>query len=245
MRKIFVLAIITAALFFSACKKTDNYTQLNVNDYFPLVVGKYITYQLDSTVYINFGSSVAVHSYQVKYAVDAKITDNLGRPAYRIIRYIRNTATDPWASDNTFAAVPTGNTVELIENNLRYIKLVSPVRDGYSWKGNSYIETTSLNSDLKYLNDWDYTYDSVNVKTTVGAFSLDSTLKVDQRDETLGTPSNPALYSERNISNEKYTKGIGLVYRYFLHTEYQPPTSNPGRYSDGSYGIKLTMIDHN
>lgn len=54
--------------------------------------------------------------------VDALITDNLGRPAYRIIRYIRKTATDPWVSDNTFMAVPTDFAMEFIENNMRFFE---------------------------------------------------------------------------------------------------------------------------
>ena len=39
-------------------------------------------------------------------------------------------------------------------------------------------------------------------------------------------------------------KGIGLIYREFLHWEYQG--AQPGRpaYYLG-YGVKLTMIDHN
>jgi hypothetical protein len=80
----------------------------------------------------------------------------------------------------------------------------------------------------------------------IGALTIDSTIKVSQRDEIIGNPANPNSYSERNIGEEKYAKGIGLVYRNFLHTEYQPPTpGHIGAYSDGSYGVTLKMIDHN
>jgi hypothetical protein len=136
--------------------------------------------------------------------------------------------------------------LEFTENNLRYIKLRTPIRDFYSWKGNSFIDTYSINSELKYMADWDYTYDSVNASITIGSFMLDSTLKVDQRDEIIGFPDIPTSYSEVNYSTEKYAKGIGLVYRKFFHNEYQPPTPGQGgRYVDGSYGVTLTMIDHN
>lgn len=245
MRKLFLLLIIISAVTFSACKKsTEDFKLVSVSNYYPLQVGKYITYNLDSTVFINFGRKDTVISYQVKHQVDALITDNLGRPAYRIIRYIRKTAANAWVPDNTFMAVPSEFTVEFIENNLRFIKLKSPVRNGYTWKGNSYIDTYSLNSDVKYLADWDYTYDSVNVKLTLGAFTMDSTLKVNQRDEILGNPSDPNSYHEINFGAEKYAKGIGLIYRNFLHVEYQPPVSGGSGYKQG-YGVRLTMIDHN
>lgn len=248
MRKVFFLLITVSLLFFSACKKsTEDLNVAALSDYYPLQVGKYITYNLDSTVvYQNFGQTINVKSYQVKLVVDAQVTDNLGRPAYRIIRYIRKTAANPWVSDNTFMAVPTDFSIEFIENNSRFLKMKAPLREGYSWKGNTYIDTYSLNSNVKYLDDWNYTYDSLNVPVQIGALTIDSTLKVAQRDEVIGNPSNPASYSEVNIGVEKYAKGIGLVYRKFLHTEYQPPTpGHPGAYADGSYGVTMTMIDHN
>ena len=247
MRKVFFFLATSTVFFLSACKKsTEDYQAVPVKDYYPLVVGKYITYNLDSTIFINFGQVRVVNSYQVKHVVDALITDNLGRPAYRIIRFIRKTAANPWAPDNTFMAVPTEFAMEFIENNFRFVKMRGPVKDGNTWKGNTYIDTYSLNSNVKYLNDWDYSYDSLNVQTKLGTLTIDSTLRVLQRNETIGDPSNPNSYSERNIGIEKYAKGIGLIYREFLHTEYQPPRPGvPGAFADGSYGVKLTMIDRN
>ena len=248
MRKVLLMTVTISTLFFSACKKsTEAFVTPAISDYYPLQIGKYITYKLDSTVFLNFGTVRAIKSYQVKHVVDALITDNLGRPAYRIIRYIRKQPTDPWLPDNTFMAVSTEFSMEFIENNLRFLKMKEPIKDGYSWKGNTYIDTYSLNSTVKYLDDWDYSYDSLNLPAKVGALTIDSTLKVAQRDEVIGTPSNPNSYSEINIGEEKYGKGIGLIYRKFLHTEYQPPTPGhpAGAYADGSYGITLTMIDHN
>lgn len=242
MRKHFLLLLVVTAVVFTACKKTTEVLETNtVSEFYPLQVGKYITYNLDSTVFINFGTKDTIMNYQVKHVVDAQITDNLGRPAYRIIRYIRKTPANAWAPDNTFMAIGTEFTMEFIENNMRFIKLKGPVRDGYTWKGNSYID---LGTDYRYLEDWDYTYDSVNVSSTIGTFTLDSTLKVDQRDEVIGNPGDPNSYSELNNSSEKYAKGIGMVYRNFLHVEYQPPTPGRGAYRIG-YGVRLTMIDHN
>ena len=243
----FLCLAVMIAVSFSACKKKDDFVHSDsIEDYNPLVVGKYITYKLDSFVYTNFGVSSEIRSYEVKHQVDAQIADAMGRPAFRIIRYIRKTSANPWLPDASFMAVNTGNGLEFTENNLRYIKLKTPIRDYYTWKGNSFIDTYSTYSDLQYLDDWDYSYDSVGVAQTIGTFALDSTLKVDQRDEVVGFPNVTTSYSEINYSVEKYAKHIGLVYRKFFHNEYQPPTPGQGgRYVDGSYGVTLTMIDHN
>ena len=244
MKRIVFLLSVILVIFLTACKKADDFQLPKLADYYPLQVGKYITYNLDSTVYLYFGAKDTVISYQVKHVIDAQVNDNLGRPGYRIIRYIRKNSAGSWQPDNTFYAVPTENTIEFIENNFRYIKMKEPLRDGFSWKGNSYIDTYSLNSTVKYLDDWDYTYDSLNLPSKIGALMIDSTVKVIQRDETIGNPADANSYSERNIGQEKYAKGIGLVYRVFSHLEYQPPTPGRGGYKQG-YGVKLTMIDHN
>jgi len=245
MRKQFLFLVLITVIIFSACKKSTDVLETNtVSEYYPLQIGKYVTYNLDSTIFINFGTKDTVVSYQVKLQVDGELTDNLGRPAYRITRYIRKTAANPWNADNTFMAVPTDFAMEFIENNMRYLKLKGPLRDGYTWKGNSYIDTYSIGSAVKYLDDWDYTYDSVNAPISFGAFTLDSTLKVNQRDEIIGNPTDPTSYHEINFGAEKYAKGVGLIYRNFLHIEYQPPRPGVGAYRQG-YGVRMTMIDHN
>ena len=111
------------------------------------------------------------------------------------------------------------------------------------------INTSSQNLDynVSYLDGWDYTYDSLNAPLTLGAINLDSTLKVAQQDQITGNPNDPSTYSDINFGVEYYAKGIGMVYKRFLHSEYQPPTSGGGSgyYSDATKGFTLTMIDHN
>ncbi len=238
---------LAAVIMLGSCSKQLEVIKLTpLSDYYPLQVGKYITYNLDSTVFINFGTKDTVISYQVQDRVDSQITDNLGRPAYRIYRYIRKNSSQPWTPNNTFLAIPTNNSIEFVENNLRFLKLVLPIENGTTWKGNSYIDAYSLNSTLKYLDDWDYSYDSVGATIKLGNIPVSNSIKVNQRDEFLGQdPKLPTTqYAEKNYSVEKYAKGVGLVYKEFLHWEFQG--TQPGRpaYYTG-YGVKLTIIDHN
>ncbi len=235
MRRISLLFIAAALLVISSCKKTEELPVLPLSDYYPLKAGKYVTYNLDSIVYYtNFNTSAVTKSYQVKLVTDAQITDAMGRPAWRIIRYIRTGTTGPWTADNVFMAVNTGNSIEYIENNLRFIKLVSPIRQDYTWQGNKYIDVSSLGSQIKYLDGWDYTYDSINVKSTIGTIPVDSTIKVAQIDNRTSI--------DRTFSEEKYAKGIGLVYRNFIY--WNNGTVN-GTFTDNSYGVIMKMIDHN
>lgn len=239
----FLMILIAPALLVSCEKKDEIFKTAAIADFSPLAVGKYITYRLDSTVYTAFGTQKEIHSYEVKYETDALITDNLGRPAYRIIRYIRNSPVAAWQSDASFMAVNTGTGLEFTENNMRFIKLKQPIKEGANWKGNSFIDTYSLYSEVKYLADWDYTYEDVDMPAVLGSFNLDSTLTVNQRDEITGNPGDANSYSEVNIGKEIYARGIGLVYRNFLHTTYQP--GNGGYFEEGSYGVEYTITGHN
>ena len=243
----YFIGLVFISLFVVSCKKENyTYTSESVNDYFPLKTGRYITYELDSTLFIHFGQKDTVVSYQVQDRVDSQITDNLGRLGYRIFRFIRKDSSQAWRPNNTFEAIPTVNSIEYVENNLRFLKLVMPVKKSFSWRGNSNIDTYSLNSEVQYLDSWDYIYDSLDVPLTINSVSIDSTIKVDERDEFLGQdPSIPGTqYAEKTFSVEKYGKGIGLIYREFLHWEYQGgETGVPGYYV--GYGVKLSIIDHN
>jgi len=235
------VAVVVLATQLSCKKSTETYNGPGIEEYAPLTVGKYISYNLDSLVFLPFGGSYVTRTYQVKYMVDATITDNQGNQGYRIIRYIKPTPTSGWAPDATFSAFNKGNSLEFTENNLKYIKLREPIRDGYSWKGNSFIDTYSLNSEVKYLDGWDYTYEGVGTPRTVGSFNLENTVLVNHREDSLGAPVTPLTqYAEKNISKEIYAKDIGMVYREFLHWEFQRVTN-----SYTGYGVTLTMTDHN
>jgi len=243
----FLIGIFCISLLIISCKKENEiFTSESVNDYSFLQVGKYITYNLDSTLYINFGQKDTVISYQAQGVVDAQITDNLGRPAYRIIRYIRKDTSANWQPNNTFMVVPTDKSIEYVENNLRFLKLEMPIKQDFSWKGNSYIDTYSLNSDLQYLDDWDYIYDSIDVPLMINSLNFDSTIKVTERDEFLGQdPSIPGTqYAEKTYAEEKYAKGVGLIYREFLHWEYQGGQTGVPGYFVG-YGVRLSITGHN
>src|SRR6202012_6251341 len=124
MNRSILIGVIFFALLSGGCKKTDNYALEPVSDYYPLTVGKYITYTLDSIVFTNFGTETDTFQYQIQYVVDAQVVDNLNRPAYRIVRYIRLDSTEEWVPDHTDLAVNTGHTLEFTEDNMKDIKLI-------------------------------------------------------------------------------------------------------------------------
>ncbi len=226
-------------------KVSETITSASINDYAALQTGKTYLYRLDSTIAAAFGASLIVKSYQAKDSIESAFTDNLGRQSFRIFRYTRDTlATQQWRFAATYVATPTDQTLEYVDNNMRFIKLHAPIKEGYTWKAHSYIDTKSTNSTVRYLDEWEYEYRDVEQPYTVLRKTYDSTITVLQRDETVPSgPFNPAVFQQRDYGTEVYAKGIGLVYKEFLHWTWQP-SPTPG-FQDDSYGVKLRLISHN
>jgi hypothetical protein len=229
-----------------ACSKKEVVSYPALSDYYPLKVGKTFTYKLDSTVRANFGASLSVHSYLAKDSVESQFNDAQGRPSYRIFRYLRDVAqTQPWKYLATYVTTFDNDKkwVEYVDNNLRYIVLHEPITEGYSWAGNTYIDTKSGNSPVKYLDEWHYTYQDVGSPYTVTKGKFDTTISVLQANEFPPDPTNFSFYQQTNYSIEVYAKGVGLIYKEFLHKTWDinPP---PAHWTDESYGVKLNLVDY-
>jgi hypothetical protein len=231
-------------IIFSCKKEQSPDTFLNASAYYSLKSGNAWIYRLDSTITPPFGTSLVVHSYHLKDSAGISFFDNTGRESWPIYRFITDTLEEsPWQSISTYYVTLTGKNIEVVDdNNLRFIKLASPVSAGITWSGNSYIDTRSANTPYQYLDGWKYVYDSVNMPYTTIAGIVDSSVTVMQRDETSPEgPFDPQYYQQRNYSIEVYAYNRGLIYKNFLHWTWQP-TPLPAHYEAGSYGIILNLI---
>ncbi len=239
--------------FICGCTKSSEDISLTlINDYAPLKVGKYITYSLDSLVFVASSTQEAHRQYEVKYLVQDSITDNLGRKAFRIVRYIRTLPNGIFNPENTFVALNSGTGFEFTENNIKFLKLTQPIKDDASWKGNAYVDISS--SANQYLIDWDYTYTNVAKPSPIalsGFPAITNTITVNQRNHTFNLPiippvqPNPTFIANKDSAVEIYAKDIGLVYKKFLHWEYQ---YQPNGGSNATYigsGVTMILKDYN
>ena len=219
---VFILIAFTALLL-TRCNTKNDLVSAHINEYTNMGVGKFVTYQLDSTVTLPFGLGFTVHSYIVKDSIEAQITDNLNRPGYRIVRYVWDEPTHSWNNSNTFMAIQTSNTFEYIENNMRQVRLVSPIVDNFSWKGNAAIATSPFkfsSDDANYL-DWVFAYSNVGMPFKVGNQNFDTTITVVQYDSLNNKPFYVNSLSSYSSSYEVYAKGVGKVFQDLFSWEYQ------------------------
>lgn len=248
--RLVMLALLSLSLF--SCNEKEEFLSAPVSDYLPLTAKKFIIYRLDSTVFTNFGRSTEIHKYQVKHVIDTLITDNLGRPSYRVYRYLSDSSgTLTWQPAGSYFITALSDQLELVEDNLRFIKLHLPLRNGFSWKGNSFLPADPYGPLYSFSNDdsmedWDYYYDGEPGSFSYQGENYNDVLTVEQVDESFNVPiTTPSAYAAKSRSVERYAKGIGLVYREYEMWEYQPnPGGAGGPYKTG-FGITMWMVDHN
>lgn len=242
MQKLIILFVIIFLLF--SCKEVEQLDVVRASELYPLAVGKSFIYRLDSTQPSSFGASLVTKSYLAKDSVDGSFIDAVGKRSFRIFRYLRDTAqTKPWVFAATYSAHFDSTNIEYVDNSLRYIKLANPVSFNTSWKGNVLINTV-LPSPYYYLDNWNYTYESLNEPfTTPQGITYENTYTVFQEDMQTPATFSANQYNAKSYSKEVYAKGIGLVYKEFLYWIWQP-TPAPARFQDDAYGVKLSLISY-
>ncbi len=253
-KRIYLFLTFVTLIVFVGCKKeTGSLHSAELTEYMPMQVGKFITYRVDSLLFVDFGRKDTIVSSQAKDVVAELFKDNLGRDAYRIVRYQRDLASTneaDWAPIMTYTVIPSRETVELVENNLRFQKLKLPIREGFSWHGNTFLPGNPYEYFSNFSNDedmpyWDYTYQDVDFPLSINNFDFDSTITIHQIADSSNVPiTEPYGLAYKNYWIEQYAKHIGLVFREQIMWEYQPPNGGIPGFKTG-FGITMTIIDHN
>ncbi len=217
-----VLAVLT--LFYtSSCKKEteDRSYSEPTRGYFPLQIGRYVVYDVDSITWNDFDCSRRERHLNMRYTVSDTFTDGAGRPSYRIDVHQRVADTGIWRVSTVFYATPTSGGVEVVMNNRRMEKLVFPVLEGKTWFGNRAIDTND--AENRFYGGWLYQHVNVLKPYNNGRLNFDNTVTVYQVDDSVNNPEQyPTYYAERTFSREVYGYDVGMVYREFTHWTYDP-----------------------
>lgn len=188
--------------------------------YFPLRVGHYNVYRIDSTIYDFAGgaTAISVASLFAKEVVADTFRDLTGVLTYTIERYERLQPDHPWVLRSVGTAQRTADQAIRTENNLRFLKLVFPMTRRSEWDGNLWIdpdrEIAIADERMRPFANWRYEVDSIDVRAKAGSFTFDSTL--------LLTEVNEQSVVEWRKSRVRYAKNIGVVWReqYILDSQY-------------------------
>lgn len=214
----------------TSCKKEKEPPVDFKYEYFPVRVGQYSIYEVDSTVYDNFSDSIYNYIYQIKEIYESEYYDNQNRLTYRIVRYYRKTASDDWQVQHVWAVNRTNLTAERVENNIRTVNLRFPVKNGLMWNANVYNSNGEQNFEISNLD----------IPYLLGSQTYDTTLTLVQQADT----GNLISYKYKF---EIYAKNVGLVYKEINDVEDQKnitPNIAVQYRIDSGVITKIKLIEH-
>jgi hypothetical protein len=209
IKKTFLFSLLVCALLTAnSCKKdTIQLPDEFYREYFNDAVGSYIIYECDSIIYDDFNQSIDTNSFLIKEYFQSTFVDNSGRNAIRVERWKKPADSLNWFLKDVWSLVKTDVQVEKVEEDVRFIKLVFPVRANLQWN------TNSLNS----LDARTVAYSKVHEAFSTDSLQFDSTITVENID-----PAN--LVSEYR-NTEVFAKNAGMIYKKFVDVKYIIPTN--------------------
>jgi hypothetical protein len=193
---------------------TETFEQ-NGKDYYPLAIGKSITYNVDSVIYDPEATGF-VKIDTTKWQFREDIVDTFkgidGKTQYKIERFERRLGTTKWVIGKVLSASVTDQYALRDEDNLRFVKFPISFLEKTSWNGNAFNDSLKviIAGELLELfsKKWDYQIESFGKSETIGGKVFDDVL-------TVVAKTDPKILTETRSTVEKYAKGVGLVSREF------------------------------
>jgi hypothetical protein len=238
-----IVVLITSICFFSCRKKIAEVPINYGREFYPIQIGKSITYQADSTIYDDFNGAVYHTTSYIKDVIDTPSLDLLNRKIYHVFRYYKAKPTDEFQFLSNYTIQEIDNRVELLQDNLRYIKLVFPITYLGTWGGTKYIVTNSSSDAYSWIGQKEYSYKEVGRPYQNDSINIPNTIMVFHTNELLGDTTETMLtFGVYTYSTEKYGKDIGLVNKELIFIKKDPAISSGRR---KGFRSTLKCIAHN
>lgn len=235
-----LLGISFGAVALISCQK-ETERPSDSNDYFPLMVGKFVLYDVDSIRYNAFNKTTYHTQYQMRYDVVDSFMDNQGRLSYTINVSQRPNTNTPFGPRDVIHVTKTTSGMEWVQSNARILKLAFPVSvNTGGWNGMAFIEPRADNMeeyDMSKYN-WHFSYDKIGEVFDPGNNPFYKTVTVNGINEMTNQPDD-TVYADRNYYQEIYAAGVGMVYRERIYWTYQP-----NEYRNG-YELRMRAVDQN
>jgi hypothetical protein len=193
-KPIFIILI----LFIGCSEKEDNPTQ--EKDFYPLQLGDWWLYQVDSISYNRFSGTTDTVRYQMQFTIESWL-DSLDQSfAGQWLR--RSDSTNPWRKMESSVITKDEFKVTELEGGLRVVSLIFPVSERVSWDGNA----------MNVLPFQRYRYSLVGMDSVLRRGEI-AAITVDRR--------NDSNFVQLLRDRRTYAEDIGLIERIEINIEEQ------------------------
>lgn len=194
MKFIIKISIALIILFlFTLCKKNDIVESIDFNyNYIPLNIGQWNEYVVREINHNSTGGHDTIN-YYLKEIVTDKISSNI----YRLERYWRVNKYDNWIIKDVWTREKTSTQYIQTEENVKYTKLIFPIKNNKTWNGNAY----NINEEEIYK------YENIHKLYVRDSIKFDSTINIIQQHNVNAI--------EYQVANEIYAKNVGMIYKSY------------------------------
>lgn len=211
-----LLGLLIATLVLASCNRNeeeDNVGSIGA-EYYPIKLGSTWIYDVDSIAYDDNGPTQAIDTFYYRYKetiTDTEV-DGTGNLEYVVSRYFSVSDTgENWQPVKRYVVQNVNNKIQRVEENVRYVKLVFPLKERNSWNGNMYNGKEPLSYRVQEFKQ-PYAFNGASSQS----------IKIDQ-------------YNVKNIIEEikryeRYAKNIGLVQLLFDSLNTQTAGTKGFRY---------------
>lgn len=230
---------------FTSCEDRilDPATIPSGEEYYPISVGKYWVYKIDSTVVIGTGNYRETTSY-VREELESSFINPIGDTTYIIQRSISSSQSGPFTFTDRWTLEKTTNQLVRFEENLLFQKMLFPIRVGDTWEGNRFDQKTKVivgQIEIEPYLEWDYEVLGDNDTHTINNIEYGDVLEIQQAKYTTDT--------ETRISNEYYALNVGMIYRKMeiFDTQCFSPCDGQPWLEKANSGFEMTqtLVEHN
>ncbi len=214
---LFILLLFLFVLLACNKRETEEVVLNNGYEYYPLEVGRRYDYVVDSVVF-KPGAAVDSSTTLVREIITDTLLDNSGETLYRVERYERKSDTLPWQIAKVLTLQRSENQGFRIEDNLRMVNLVFPIRLFKRWDSHEYFDEFRVlrvaGESVQVFKEWRSVITGIGDTLTLGDLYFDDVL-------TVVHAEYEAPPFELRAVNEQYAAGVGLVARslYILDTQ--------------------------
>jgi hypothetical protein len=177
-------------------------------------------YQVDSILYDEFAGTVDTLRHWRKELIVGTFRDLENRLNYQQEIFLKNDSLSEWNKWKVRSLFINELRYEVLEDNLRIIKLTYPIRVEAKWDANA----------LNTLNEQEYSYQSITAAANLNGVNYSNVLHVKQADEE--------NLIEKRFAEEKYAPNLGLIFRRDLNIR----TSFNGEILSG-YDCRWLLMD--
>jgi len=212
--------------------------------YFPIDIGDYRLYRVDSTIVDNGGATILESRTFIREEITESFKSATGETIFRVERSKSDsregtyTITDVWTSQKTEqVAIRT-------EENLTFNKLVFPIVLNNKWEGNTFENLTDVfvaGDRVEVYKDWgDYEVVADGIDMSVFGVNYSDVVSVKQADHDFEL--------ERRSSYEHYAPNIGLIKKEMQIFDTQCQTCENDAWldkADRGFSLFQILIEHN